>query len=178
MSFIAVSAVVGTVATVAGVATQVSAANQSKKQFEAQAAYEKASTEKRVAEEQSRTSENLLRAQEEKRKELSKQRAAFVKAGVLPSSPSADFVIGELGENLQTRIQDVFTSANDRIASISSTGAANHFNALQNASAASRQRTGAILGGLTKLTTSGISAYRSGVIGTTTNTIRSATSGQ
>lgn len=148
MSFLAVSAVTAAVATVAGAVTSYKSAKTSEENFKNQAAYEKASTEKRVAEEQDRTSENLLRAEEEKRKELSKQRAAFIKAGVLPNSPSADLVIGELGENLQTRIQDVFTGAADRIQSISSAGEAAQWNALQNASAASRQATGALISGV------------------------------
>lgn len=149
----------------AGTAMQYRAGKEAEENAKAQAAFEKASTEKRVKEEQSRASQNLLRAQEEKRKELSKQRAAFIKAGVLPSSPSADFVIGELGENLQTRIQDLFTGSADRIHSISSQGSARHFNALQNASAASRQATGALISGATSLAAQGYRAYDSGIIG-------------
>lgn len=141
------------------------AAKKSEAAAEAQADYEKASTTKRVAEEQKRTSQNLLRAQEEKRKELARQRAAFIKAGVLPDSPSADMVIGELGENLQTRIQDVFTGQSDRIASIQSQGNARHFNAMQNAAASSRQATGAIIAGASSLASSTYRAYDSGIIG-------------
>lgn len=165
MAFIATAAVVGAVATVAGAVTSYNSAKTQEANYKNQAAYEKASTEKRVAEEQDRTSENLLRAEEEKRKELSKQRAAFVKAGVLPSSPSADLVIGELGENLQTRIQDVFTTAADRIQTISSAGEAAQWNALQNASAASRQATGALISGVGKVANSVSQAHRDGLIG-------------
>lgn len=151
MSFLAVSAVVGTVATVAGAVTQYKAAGEAEDAAKAQAQFEKASTEKRVAEEQDRESQNLLRAQEEKRKELARQRSAFVKAGVLPDSPSAQFVIGELGENLQTRIQDMFVSSQDQISSIQSQGNARYFDAMQNASAASRQQTGALISGVSSI---------------------------
>lgn len=158
MAFVFIgAAIVGAGAAVAGTVAQVKAAGDQKDAFEAQAKFEQATTERQVAEERERTSENLLRAQEEKRKELSRQRAAFISAGVLPDSPSANFLIGELGENLQTNIQDVFVSQSDRIQSIQSQGQARHFNALENANAASRQRTGALISGASSLASSAYS---------------------
>lgn len=163
MSFIFVaSAVVGIGATVAGSVMQYQSASAAEKNAEAQAKFDKASTEKRLKEERARTSENLLRAEEEKSKELSKQRAAFVKAGVLPSSPSADLVIGKLGENLQTRISDMFTQANDNMSSIQASGSARYFNSMQNASAASRQKAGAFISGATSLSTKALKGYQDG----------------
>lgn len=158
-------AITSAAATLGGSYMQYQSSKEAEKTAKAQADYEKASTSKRVAEERSRTSQNLLRAQEEKRKELSKQRAAFIKAGVLPDSPSADMVIGELGENLQTRIQDVFTAQSDRMSTIQAQGNARHFNAMQNAKAYSRQATGALISGAGSLASSGYKAYDSGLIG-------------
>lgn len=163
MSFISVAAVTSAVVGVAGAYMSYSANKQAESAAEAQADYERASTTKRVAEEGSRARQNLLRAQEEKRKELARQRAAFIKAGVLPDSPSADMVIGELGENLQTRIQDIFTGQSDRIASIQSQGNASYFNSMQNASAYSRQATGAIIQGATSIAEFGYKASDSGL---------------
>lgn len=144
---------------VAGMAMSASAARKKEKNAKAQAAFELASTEKRIAEERERESENLLRLQEQKRKEISKQRAAFISSGVLPSSPSADFVIGELGENLQSGIQDYFLQSQDRQSSIRNQGSAGHFQALQNAQAASFERSAAIITGLSQIGSSASSYY-------------------
>ncbi len=111
MSFIAVATVASIGATVFGAVSQRNAAKAQERNARAQAEYERAETTRRIEEERARTSQNLIRSQEEKRKALARQRAAFVKAGVIPESESARFVIGELGDNLQTRIQD-FSSSN------------------------------------------------------------------
>lgn len=161
MAFIAIGVVTAT-ATAVGAYNSYRGAKQQESQYKAQASYEKASTDARVAEEQTRTQMNLLRAQEEKRKELSKQRAAFVQSGVLPNSPSADLVIGELGMNLQTRIQDMFLMQSSRISNIQETGNSKVFNALNNASAASTQATGAIFSGISSI---GQQALQAGQMG-------------
>ena len=150
-------------ATVAGGVMQYNAAKDAEAAQKAQAKWELANTERRVSEEQDRASQNILRAQEEKRKALAKQRAAFVSSGVLPDSPSAQFLIGELGDNLQTRIQDMFVGHQDRIHSISSQGVANHFNAIQNAKASSRRASGALIGTIGSVATQGFRGSQSGL---------------
>jgi len=158
MAFVGVAAIVGVVATGVGMYTQHQAAQnnaQAQKQAadyqqqlanrnamiegqnasaqQTQAAAEQSATAKQVGEEQDRASQNLLRAQEEKRKAVAARRASFISSGVLPSSQSADMIVGELGENLQTRIQDLFTQQSGRMAAIQSQGNSRYFAALQGA---------------------------------------------
>lgn len=147
----------------AGTVMQYRAHKSAQGQAEAQAEYEKANTEARVREEQSRNSQNILRAQEQKRKALSQQRAAFVRAGILSDSPSADMVIGELGENLQTRIQDMFVQGQDRVRSVHSQGQARFFSAMNQAKSSSRMATASLISGLGSLSKGAYAAQKEGL---------------